>query len=186
MKRLTNIARADPTGNAPGMLRLRLLHARDVLGLADPKLILSSGHGVTLPAGGLTLAAGTQVVDVEVPTGRLGYSENLQLAGKSKRWAQTITLAVAVASPDRLEAVQVLANGRWLAVVMDANERYRLVGRPEQPLLCTVVQVDPTNCSIRLEGLTPDPAFFIDDMATAALLGESSEFSYNFSFDFNA
>jgi hypothetical protein len=186
MKRLTHIARADPSGNAPGMLRLRLLHARDVLGLADPKLILSSGHGITLPAGGLTLAPDTNIVDVEVPSGRLGYSENMQVVGRSKRWVQTITLAVAVASPDRLEAVQVLAHGQWLAVVMDANERYRLVGRPEQPLLCTVVQVDPTNCAIKLEGLTPDPAFFIDDMATPALLGQSSDFGYDFSFDFNA
>jgi hypothetical protein len=187
MKKLANIDRADQSGNAPGMLRLRLFHARDVLGLADPKLMLSSGNGVILPAGGISLAPGTLVVDVEIPSGvRLTYSETMQSAGRSKRWLQTITLSIAVGSADRLDAAQVLAGGRWLAVVMDANERYRLVGRPEQPLLCMGLGADSTNVGLKLEGLTLSPAFFIDDLSTAALLGEISDFSYDFSLDFNA
>lgn len=185
MNKLPQITRLS-VSNVPGIDLVRLIDINDVDWLMGPEEVWRGAEPGILPVGGFVPKLGETWVDFFFAPGTSSYTEALGNTVHGPSWKQKISMPIAYDSPRRAEAMRILSRGRWLALVMDANEVVRLVGTKSQPLKLLAAVKGNNGRNIELQCETFAQAYYLEGWEPDQIYGNPADFSFEFWTEYNS
>jgi hypothetical protein len=183
--------KANYGSNLPGLVRLRLLDVAMVAGFSEPEYFKDLGtaeHSITSAAVVLNqelLDAGNNGwVDVWFLDGEKGYTEKLLPNGL---WDTAVIVQPANDNAETRAWFEDIKKRRWIANVMDADGKARLVGTKDYPVVISEVDFTVSgykSTRLALRCLSERRPYFCTAFFDNAIAAENSDFSEEFGFDF--
>lgn len=185
MNKLPQILRVYDS-NIPGLDLVRLIDVNDVESLMGAEEVWRGSNPGVLPVGGFVPKLDETWVDFYFSPGSSTHTETFSKNVHGPSWKQQIVMPIAFDSHRRAEAMRILSNGRWLAMIMDGNEIVRLVGTKAQPLKLVGSVKGSSGRTIELACETYTQAYYLEGWDLDLIYGNPADFSFEFLNEYNS
>ncbi len=174
--------------NVPGLRRLWLIEARHLLGVIDPRTLpgFLTSNWLLSPTG-LNLGEDATLIEFRFPPDRANHEQKAANSVQGVVYNQRIVLDVPRDHPTTALAVQRMSGRKFVAICLDANGLYKVIGTAKQPLrFIADFSGKPNNYTFAWGTSTKQPAYFFNDTGLFVDSDSdfSTEFSNGFSYDF--
>lgn len=178
--------------NSPFVLSLYLIDKSDVISVMDPfRHRLPGGHVSRIPFGGIVLKTGTMITQMKFPPLACSYSQNFNRSDGGVVSSFGINFSIPASREDVTDWYNESAEKQFVCLMEDANRQPYIIGNEERGLRTAMAQsISSVNeHAVSLSGALNVPAFLLPTLTGGIVLADlfpDTDFSYDFSLDFNA